>query len=63
MIFLSWLILQKVQHQELLPMNASRSMMATSHFLYADDILLFCRGTEASIKVVVDFIPNLWLAF
>lgn len=35
-------------------MNASRGMFTASHFLYDDDILLFCWGTKSNIKAEVD---------
>lgn len=38
--------------QDFVPINAG--MLVPSHFLYADDIFLFCRGTKSNIKAVVE---------
>lgn len=51
---LSHLILQKVKNHELFSLSVSRGMLVRSHFLYENDILLFCKGTKSNIRAMVD---------
>lgn len=39
---------------ELVLMYATKKVMAPSHFLYIDDILIFCRGLKKNIHQVVN---------
>lgn len=38
-----------VQDKKLLPMASPRGFQAPSHVLYADDVLIFCRGTKKNL--------------
>lgn len=42
-----------VQQGKLLPMSSPRGYQVPSHVLYADDILIFCRGTKRNIDCLM----------
>lgn len=52
--FLSHYILYMVDNLSFIPMIFTQASMATLHLLYANDTLLFCRGTSANVKRIVD---------
>ncbi|XP_057808799.1 uncharacterized protein LOC131023270 [Salvia miltiorrhiza] len=59
---LSHLFLNCVQSRHLVPMDFSRSMHFPTHFLYADDILLFCKASiknARKIKEILDLYGEL----
>ena len=39
---------------DLVPISSTRSMKAPSHFLYADDVLLFGRASVSSLTNIVE---------
>lgn len=47
-------ISQMVASGELVLMYATKKVMAPSHFLYINDILIFCRGLKKNIHQVVN---------
>lgn len=48
---------------DFLPMLYSYSSMSPSHFLYADDTLLFCNGTTSNIRRIVVALKFAWRTF
>ena len=41
---------------QLHPISSSRGTCAPSHALFADDIIVFCRGDRQSLAVIMDFL-------
>lgn len=52
--YLSRLLASLVRQGDLVPLQCARRVSPSSHFLYADDILLFGRATKRNLKVIVD---------
>ena len=52
--FLSRLLSAKVAQGSIIPMHHMRNSYFSSHFLYADDVLLFSKATVSNMKVVND---------
>ncbi|KAK2650013.1 hypothetical protein Ddye_017502 [Dipteronia dyeriana] len=48
--FLIRLILRMVESDQLLSISSPRGFFAPTHLLYADDVLVFCRGTVKNLK-------------
>ncbi|KAK2642188.1 hypothetical protein Ddye_023951 [Dipteronia dyeriana] len=51
--FLSRLLSRMVESDQLLPISSPRGFSALTHLLYADDVLVFCRGTVKNLKSVM----------
>ncbi|KAK2637349.1 hypothetical protein Ddye_032141 [Dipteronia dyeriana] len=51
--FLSRLFSRMVVSDQLLPISSPRGFSAPAHLLYADDVLVFCRGTVKNLKSVM----------
>lgn len=51
---LSLAISSLVQTGELLPMDGPRGFSTPYHVLYADDIMIFCRGTKRNLQAIVN---------
>ncbi|KAK3222074.1 hypothetical protein Dsin_009099 [Dipteronia sinensis] len=51
--FLSRLLSRMVDSSQLLPISSSRGFSAPTHLLYADDVLIFCRGTVKNLKNIM----------
>ena len=45
-----------VDFSQIVPISSPRGFSAPTHLLYADDVLIFCRGTVRNLK-------NIMLAF
>ncbi|CAJ2645220.1 unnamed protein product [Trifolium pratense] len=44
-----------VSEDKLKPLNGTRNVSIPSHILYADDVMLFCKGTSSNIEVLSSF--------
>ncbi|KAK3221918.1 hypothetical protein Dsin_008943 [Dipteronia sinensis] len=51
--FLSKLLSRMVASDQFLPISSQRGFSAPTHLLYADDVLIFCRGTVRNLRRVV----------
>ncbi|KAK3229362.1 hypothetical protein Dsin_001243 [Dipteronia sinensis] len=51
--FLSWSLSRMVALDQLLPIPSPRDFSAPTYLLYADDVLIFCRGTVRNLRRVV----------
>ncbi|KAK2664738.1 hypothetical protein Ddye_003312 [Dipteronia dyeriana] len=51
--FLSRLLSRMVDFSQLLPISSPRGFSAPTHLLYADDVLIFCRGTVLNLKNIM----------
>ncbi|KAK3212808.1 hypothetical protein Dsin_017514 [Dipteronia sinensis] len=51
--FLSRLLSRMVASDQLLPISSPRGFSAPTHLLYADDVLIFCRGTVRNLRRVM----------
>ncbi|KAK3218537.1 hypothetical protein Dsin_012507 [Dipteronia sinensis] len=51
--FLSRLQSMMVDFSQLLPISSPRGFFAPTHLLYADDVLIFCRGTVQNLKNIM----------
>ncbi|MCI11700.1 RNA-directed DNA polymerase (Reverse transcriptase), partial [Trifolium medium] len=48
-------LLKLVEDGQLKLINGTRTSHIPSHILYADDIMLFCKGTSSNIQILSDF--------
>lgn len=44
-----------VSDRKISPISSPRGSLAPTHLLYADDILVFCKGTASSLQNLMDF--------
>ena len=51
--FLSRLLTRLVDSSQILPISSPRGFLAPTHLLYADDVLIFCRGTQMNLKHIM----------
>ncbi|KAI9157503.1 hypothetical protein LWI28_023591 [Acer negundo] len=51
--FLSRLLTRLVGSSQILPISSPRVFLAPTHLLYADDVLIFCRGTQKNLKHIM----------
>ncbi|KAI9187344.1 hypothetical protein LWI28_027039 [Acer negundo] len=51
--FLSRLLTRLVGSSQILPISYPRGFLAPTHLIYADDVLIFCRGTQNNLKHIM----------
>ncbi|KAI9198847.1 hypothetical protein LWI28_023034 [Acer negundo] len=51
--FLSRLLTRLVGSSQILPISSPRGFLVPTHLLYADDVLIFCRGTQKNLKHIM----------
>ncbi|KAI9170199.1 hypothetical protein LWI28_024245 [Acer negundo] len=51
--FLSRLLTRLVGSSQILPISSPRGFLAPTHLLYANDVLIFCRGTQKNMKHIM----------
>ncbi|KAI9187216.1 hypothetical protein LWI28_025626 [Acer negundo] len=51
--FLSKLLTRLVGSSQILPIYFPRDFLAPTHLLYADDVLIFCKGTQKNLKHIM----------
>ncbi|KAK3232467.1 hypothetical protein Dsin_004348 [Dipteronia sinensis] len=51
--FLSRFLSRMVESSQLLSFSSPRGFVASTHLLYADDVLIFCRGTVKNLKGIM----------
>ncbi|KAI9160260.1 hypothetical protein LWI28_006684 [Acer negundo] len=51
--FLSRLLTRLVGSSQILPISSPRGFLAPTHLLYADDFLIFCKGTQKNLKHII----------
>ncbi|KAI9192521.1 hypothetical protein LWI28_024081 [Acer negundo] len=51
--FLSIFLTRLVGSSQILPISSPRGFSAPTHLLYADDVLIFCRGTQKNLKHIM----------
>ena len=56
--FLSRLLTRLVGSSQILPISSPRGFLAPTHLLYADDVLIFCRGTQKNLKHIMGAFGN-----
>ena len=53
-IFLSRYLTRPVDSGSLIPISSLVGMHAPTHFLYADDVVLFCRASTQNLRVILN---------
>lgn len=43
--------------------SGPRGFVVPSHCLYADDVMIFCRGNKSSISALIDLFQRYLMAF
>ena len=57
---LSRCIFKLVNDKKILNMACSQGYLTPSHILYVDDIFVFCRGDNKSLRNLSIFLKNIW---